>query len=147
MLPFLTGAFGAKLTFFSTYKCQIVHTAPYVGVCLLCIGTFLRCVGIQTPGILVQTISFLPIGHSFAHCHTISKGLIFLGKHSYNIFLFHTFINRWILFKFLYSFASSPLWALPLSLTLSILSSMAIDWLYHRAEGLLKHLVVRIRLS
>ena len=60
--------------------------------------------------------------------------LSFIGKHSYNIFLIHTFINFWILFKFIYKFPSSPLWSLPLLFGLSLICSICVNIIYKNLE-------------
>lgn len=58
----------------------------------------------------------------------LSKLLVLLGKHSYNIFLFHTFIFSYYFKEYIY-FSSNPLLIYLFLLAVCILISMLIEWI------------------
>lgn len=70
------------------------------------------------------------LGYFIEKINWVGNALSFVGRHSYNIFLCHTFINFWFLFKFIYKFRSSPIWSLPLLLGLSLACSLAVEYIY-----------------
>lgn len=81
------------------------------------------------------------LGYFLEKINWFSNALAFIGRHSYNIFLLHTFINFWLLFKFIYKFRSSPLWSLPLLLSLSLVCSIIVECIY----GCIAHGIDRLK--
>ena len=76
----------------------------------------------------VITLSMIMLYKSVELPTFVEKTLEFLGKHSMNIFLFHTFIFSHWLKVFIYS-PKNPLLIFLLLLALCLIISVAIEWL------------------
>ena len=58
----------------------------------------------------------------------VQRFLVFVGKHSFNIFLFHTFIFRYYFHDQIYAFRN-PLLIFCVLLSVCLVISMALEWL------------------
>lgn len=143
-VPFIVGVFCAKINTLHSNKKQSKSTHiiywKTVGI-FLSVGYLLWAFvsgGILLGGIPVvlwQTLQAFCIIMFFLLCFSnnvyLNRILGYLGEHSYNIFLLHTFLNHWIFFRFIYDYKYSPLWALPLLVILSLLCSIGVNAIYH----------------
>ena len=76
----------------------------------------------------VLTISLIMSYKSLKLPSKISTSLEFVGKHSMNIFMFHTFIYYYWFSEFVYS-SRNPLFIYLLLLSICLFVSVAIEWI------------------
>ncbi len=129
LLTFVIGMFVAKCSFFEKIKELkidiIIKYLTLISVLFLSIVVrqFLNSKAlILTDGIM--TFCLLQI---LFLLKKQSRLLILLGKHSYNIFLFHTFIFYYFFPKFIYSFYN-PILIFVVLTTISLLISIVLEW-------------------
>lgn len=136
-VPFVLGVFLAKIMD-ECYdnrrlKNGLLHMTLVIGVnAIIIIFSSVPYLRISFRMILMTALGLevIILGYFLEKINWISNALSFIGRHSYNIFLLHTFINFWFLFKFIYKFPSSPLWSLPLLLGLSLVCSIMVECIY-----------------
>ena len=87
--------------------------------------------GLGAPSIIDGPFSLIIIAFCFEYTfkiNTIQNVFIFIGKHSYNIFLFHTFIYYYYFTEFIFYF-KYPMIIFNIMLGLCLVLSVVIEWL------------------
>ena len=143
IFPFVFGIYCSENNIFnkleSFRKKHGISTTSYLFICLFILALFAlqRTYGLLVTGVMVDTFfgfTIIIIGKNFLSKDKYFKKLMeAIGKHSFNIFLFHTFIYAFYFTSFIYWFKYPPIIFIVL-----LSSSLALSFILEKIKSVLR---------
>ncbi len=149
LLTFVIGMFVAKRNLFEKIKELKINSIIkfLILMLVLSVSVVIRNYLYKKSLILTDGIMTFSLLQILFLLKKQSRLLILFGKHSYNIFLFHTFIYYYFFPKFIYSFYN-PILIFVVLATISLLISIVLEWVkehiyFYRLNSWLKNVTFK----